>query len=62
MPLYGRALVSETWVLDLAGDQTLAYREPSPQGYGLLRFVRRGERIAPLAFPDHSFLVDDLAG
>jgi hypothetical protein len=61
-PLYGRALVSESRILDLAGDQVLVYREPSPRGYRLLRFVRRGEQIAPLAFPDQSFLVDDLIG
>jgi Uma2 family endonuclease len=62
MPLYGSAMIPEAWLLDLPGDQVLVYREPSPQGFRLLRFVRRGERIAPLAFPDVSFLVDDLIG
>jgi Uma2 family endonuclease len=60
--LYARALIPETWIFDLPGDQVLIYREPSAEGYRLLRIVRRGERIAPLAFPDVSFLVDDLIG
>ena len=44
------------------GEQVVVYREPSTDGYRLVRFVREGERIAPLAFPEQSFLVDYLTG
>jgi Uma2 family endonuclease len=37
-------------------------RQPSPEGYREVRRLRRGQRLAPLAFPDVLVSVDDLLG
>jgi hypothetical protein len=50
------------WVTDLGHQLILAHREPTADGYRVTVTYRRGERIAPLAFPDHEFLVDDILG
>ena len=60
--LYARAGVTETWILDVGRDQLEAYSEPSAGGYRLHRLYRRGETIAPLAFPDLALAVDQLLG
>ena len=61
-PLYAAAGIPEYWLIDLNGERLLAYREPSPEGYRLVRTLRRGEQIAPLAFPDSPLAVTDLLG
>ncbi|MBI2910973.1 MAG: Uma2 family endonuclease [Chloroflexi bacterium] len=60
IPLYGRAGVPETWLVDLEGHAIEQYTEPSPQGYRLVRRLLAGERISPQAFPDVSLAIDDL--
>ncbi|MBI3973583.1 MAG: Uma2 family endonuclease [Chloroflexi bacterium] len=62
VPLYARAGVPEVWLADLTGDAVEAYREPSPDGYRVVRRLRRGERIAPQALPDLEIAVDELLG
>jgi Uma2 family endonuclease len=62
VPMYGRAGVPEVWLIDLPHAVVHVYREPSPDGYRLTRTARRGERIAPLAFPDREVAVEDLLG
>ena len=62
MPLYARFAVPEAWLIDLEHEVMLIHREPSPDGYRLVTTARRGERIAPLAFPDREIAVDDLLG
>ena len=62
VPLYARAGVSEVWLVDLLADVLVVYRDPSPEGYRLVRTVRRGETLAPLAFPDRPLAADDLLG
>src|SRR6266542_6456074 len=56
--LYARFGVPELWVVDLNGDCIWCYREPSPDGYRVVRRVRRGQRLAPQAFPNVELSVD----
>jgi Uma2 family endonuclease len=60
--LYARAGVPETWILDLVHGFVYVYREPSEDGYLLIRTARRGDRVAPLASPEREFDVADLLG
>jgi Uma2 family endonuclease len=62
VPLYARCGVVETWLVDLPHAAVHIYRDPSPDGYHLVQTVRRGERIAPLAFPDRELDVAELLG
>jgi Uma2 family endonuclease len=61
-PLYARAGIPEYWLEDLNRDVLVVYRDPGPEGYRTARTVRRGERIAPLAFPDLDLAVEDVLG
>ena len=62
IPLYGRHGVPEAWLVDLEGGRVEVYREPSPEGYRLMRLYTRGERLSPQAFPDLEVPLDDLLG
>ena len=60
LPLYARAGIPETWLLDVDGDGLEAHQEPGPDGYALIRRYRRGQRLAPQALPDVEVAVDGL--
>jgi len=60
MPLYARSGIPEAWIVDVVERAVYVYRDPGPNGYAALRIAREGESIAPLAFPDEAFLVDDM--
>ncbi|WP_376791159.1 Uma2 family endonuclease [Thermoflexus sp.] len=62
LPLYGRAGVPETWVVDLERGEVVVGRDPSPEGYRTVRTARRGETLTPLAFPDLTLPVDEILG
>jgi Uma2 family endonuclease len=62
LPFYARAGIAEAWLVDLQHGVVHVHREPSPDGYRVIRTVRRGERLAPLAFPDREIAVADLLG
>jgi Uma2 family endonuclease len=62
LPLYARAGVPEVWIISRPGDAIEVFREPSKQGYQEHRTVRRGERLAPAAFPDLELSVDNILG
>jgi Uma2 family endonuclease len=62
LPLYARMGIPEVWLVDLQADVLVVYRDPSPEGYCLVRTVRRGETLAPLAFPDRPLAADDILG
>jgi Uma2 family endonuclease len=61
-PLYARASIPEYWLVDLGANRLLVYRAPSPDGYRLVRTLRRGEAIAPLAFSDRAIPVSEILG
>ena len=62
LPTYARASLPEVWLLDLQHDLVLVHRDPGPDGYRLVTTARRGERLAPLAFPDRELTIDELLG
>jgi Uma2 family endonuclease len=62
VPLYARSGLCEVWVTDLARSVLEVHRDPSPTGYRNVRRLRRGERIAPLAFADVELDVEALLG
>ena len=62
LPLYARSGIPEVWLLDLSRNTIRAHRDPTPEGYRTARTVRRGEKIAPLAFPDAELAAEDLLG
>jgi Uma2 family endonuclease len=60
VPLYARAGVPETWLLNVEAGELEVYREPGPEGYGRV-FTRRPEQqVAAEAFPDLVLRVADL--
>lgn len=61
-PLYARSGVREMWLINLGAGQVEVYRNPSPDGYREQRYLQRGEAVAPLAFPEASFRVDEILG
>ena len=62
VPLYARHGIREHWLLDLPGGTLEVHRLPGSRGYRDMRQLRRGDSIAPEAFPDVVFAVADLLG
>ena len=62
IPLYAKAGIPEAWLVALPSDSVFSYRDPSPAGYRTVREYRRGDVIAPEAFPDERFTVDEILG
>lgn len=62
VPLYARAGIAETWLVDLSNERVEIFTQPTAQGYQQSRRARRGERLTTLALPAISLLVDDIVG
>ena len=62
LPAYGRAGISEVWILNLGAKGLEVYREPHFSGYGSQRTLRVGDTAAPLAFPDAVVQIAELLG
>jgi len=58
--LYARHGVPEYWIVNLAAETVEIRRRPEGDAWDHVQVVRRGERIAPLAFPEFIVKVDDL--
>ena len=52
LPMYGRAGITEYWIVDLNRDRIEVYREPMRSRYRSARLAARGETISPLFAPD----------
>lgn len=52
LPAYGRAGVTEVWIVNLNESTVEVYREPNFTGYGSKTVLRAGAQAQPLAFPD----------
>lgn len=52
LPAYGRAGISEVWLVNLNDETIEIYREPHFTGYGHKTVLRAGDHAAPLAFSD----------
>jgi len=62
LPLYARAGIPESWLVNLPGEAIEGYRDPAPDGYRDIRTVRRGQSLPLLAFPDVTLTADDILG
>ena len=62
LPLYALHRVPEVWIVDLDRGIIRVHRDPTPDGYRVVRTRRRGDRLGPAAFPDLVFAVDDILG
>jgi Uma2 family endonuclease len=60
LPAYGRAGISEVWILNLRAKTLEVYREPHFSGYGSNKALRAGDTAVPLAFPDVVVRVGEL--
>jgi Uma2 family endonuclease len=57
---YARRGIADYWVVDLSRDEILVHRGPSAAGYAVESTASRGDTLAFAAFPNDTFLVDDL--
>jgi Uma2 family endonuclease len=62
LPLYARTGVPEVWIVNRQADAVEIFREPSGRGYRVQDIRRRGQQLAPAAFPDLRLTVDDVLG
>jgi Uma2 family endonuclease len=60
VPLYARAGVPETWLLNVVDGALEVYREPRPDGYARAYTLRPDQQVAAEAFPDVVLRVADL--
>jgi Uma2 family endonuclease len=60
LPAYGRAGISEVWILNLPAKTIEVYREPHFAGYGSTRTLCAGDKASPLAFPEVAVDVAEL--
>jgi Uma2 family endonuclease len=60
IPAYGRAGVSEVWIVNLNDLTVEVYREPNFTGYGSKTVLRWGDQAKPQAFPDVTVDVAEL--
>lgn len=52
LPRYAEAGIPEVWLADLTHDQVLVHSDPAGGRYQTARVARRGDTLAPAAFPD----------
>ncbi len=60
LPLYARAGVAETWLIDLASSKIEAYQEPSSEGYRATRVYTNDEMLSPVLLPEFIVRVFDI--
>ncbi len=57
LSLYGRAGISEYWVLDVKLRRMIVHREPRNGGYGSVKSYSEHESVSPQGAPDAEFKV-----
>ena len=62
IPLYARAGIPDTWLVNLPAEAIEVHRDPAQDRYRDVRMVRHGESLAPLAFPNVTLSVEQLLG
>ena len=62
LPLYARAGIREVWIVDLAGELTGRYTDPSGKGYRGVERARRGETARSITLPELALSVDTALG
>lgn len=59
LPLYARAGIAESWIVDLPNEAIERHNDPSEEGYRRMERVGRGRSLASEALPDSSVLHTD---
>jgi Uma2 family endonuclease len=62
MPLYARAGVTESWLVDVEANRVEIHRAPGERGYRETATPAPDETFAPLAFPTLALTLRDLLG
>ena len=62
VPRYAAAGVPEVWIENLSKDELLVYRNPAGQVYEVCLTLLAGDTVAPLAFPDSVFKIEQILG
>jgi len=62
LPLYARTGVTELWIVSRRADAIDVFREPTANDYRVHLRKRRGDDVAPAAFPDLRLAVGDILG
>lgn len=60
LPRYAAAGIPEVWIADLRNDVLKVHRAPAGSSYTTVLEFRPGETVAPEAFPQASFSVNEL--
>lgn len=60
IPLYALCGIPEVWLVDLKKMVVEVYRDPARDGYRSVQRFRRGDRVAPQAFPDFEIAVESI--
>jgi Uma2 family endonuclease len=60
LPVYGRASIAETWIVNLNDETIEVYRQPHFDGYASKTVLAAGDTAKPQAFPDVAVNVADL--
>lgn len=60
LPAYGRAGITEVWIVNLNEAAVEVYREPHFTGYNSKTILRAGDQASPRSFPDMVVNVADL--
>lgn len=61
-PLYGRAGIPETWLVDVGAGAVTVCTGPGPGGYAAQRTLRRGAELVAGSVPDLGFPVGEIFG
>lgn len=62
IPLYAKRGISEVWIVDLSGRSIKVYRQPSFDGYQVIRTISQNDIFSPQAFPEKMMKVADILG
>ena len=62
LPVYGRAGISEVWILNLGAKTLEVYREPHFSGYGSIKTFGAADTTFLLAFPEALVQVAEMLG
>ena len=55
-----RCGIAEAWLVDLTRNVLEVHRDPARDGYRKIQRFRRGDQIAPQAFPDFTIAVESI--
>lgn len=61
-PKYAQAGILEAWLVDLKRDAVEVHTDPGPNGYGVVKTLRRGERLSSTVISAIDISVDDILG